>query len=215
MSKKTDVDTYQINAYSGHKFGKFFLDNILGYATNSYSTRRTIAVINANSSSNYHGDSYLAKIKGGYNYKLDSNLTLTPEAMINYVHNRINGHTETGAGNMSLHTHKSSSDFLEGRLGVALSQETISNSKTKFLTTVRASYGYDFIGDRQTTVSNFQDQTASFSNQISKMNRNSIKLGTSLDIINTNNISLKLDYTFEHKTSYNSHTGLIKAKYEF
>ncbi len=214
--KKTNVDTYQVNAYSSHNYGKhFFLDNILGVAFSSYDSRRNIDIINSYATSSYNGNSIVAKIKAGYNQNLNNNFTLTPEVMINYVHNTINGHSETGAGNMSLHTNKSNSDFLEGRAGLALGHKTITANKTILLSTIRASYGYDFIGDKQTTVSNFQDQTSSFSNQISKMNRNSIKLGASLDIININDISLKLDYTYEHKTSYNSHTGLIKAKYEF
>jgi outer membrane autotransporter protein len=213
LDKKTAVDTYQVNAYSSQMFGQYFLDSILGYATNSYNS--TASISNSPSYSKYRGNSYVAKIKGGYNYKLDNNFILTPEVMVNYVHNKINAHEDRDSGNQLLNIHAASSDFLEGRLGLALGHQLITKNKTRFLTAIRASYGHDFIGDRHTTVSNFVDQSASFSSQISKVNRNSLKLGSSLDIVQINNVSLKFDYTYEHKTSYHSHTGIVKAKYEF
>ncbi len=111
-NKKTNVDTYQINAYSSHTYGKhFFLDNILGYASSAYNSSRTISLVNSYATSSYNGDSIIAKIKAGYAHNLQSNLTITPEIMVNYVYNRINGHEEVGAGNMNLHTNRASSEF--------------------------------------------------------------------------------------------------------
>jgi outer membrane autotransporter protein len=213
--KQTDVDTYQANIYNGKTFGKYFLDTIVGFAWNDYNSNRAIPSINKTAESNYQGQSYISKARTGFIQDIGHGFNLIPELSLSFVHNRNNNYSETGAGSMNLDVQGSSTNFLEGRGGLKLGYHTITKEGTKITPEIRVSYGYDFIGDRQTITSNFAGQTATFSSLSSKVDQRSFRAGAGIDFANINEITLSADYNYERKSEYYSHSGSLKARYSF
>ena len=146
---------------------------------------------------------------------LGSGFSLTPELLLNYVHNRNDDYAEAGAGTLNLEVQGTSTNFLEARAGLRLGYYTTTNKGTIITPEIRASYGYDFLGQRQTITSNFAGQTAVFSSLASKVDRNSLRIGAGIDVTNDNDVTFSLDYNFEKKSEYQSHYGFVKARYGF
>lgn len=213
--KRTTVDTYQANIYHGKNFGKYFFDSMVGFAWNEYNSNRAINSIAKNAQAKYAGQSYISKIRTGFIKNIGSGFNLIPQISLNYVHNRNSRYAENGAGTMNLEVQGSSSNFLEGRVGLKLGYFAKTKEGGQIIPELRASYGYDFIGDRQTITSNFAGQTATFTSLAAKVDPRSFRAGMGVEFININQITLSADYNYEKKTEYYSHSGSLKARYDF
>lgn len=213
--KTTNIDTYQINAYSGHSFGKYFLDTVLGFAWNDYTSNRTISVVNSLAKSNYQGQTYITKVRSGFVKDIGNGFNITPETSLNFVRNNTNNYTENGAGTLNLNVKGSSSNFLEGRLGLNLGYRMTTKKHTKISPKISTSYGYNFLNDRQTTTSNFVGQTATFNNLSSKIDPKSLKLGGGIDIYGTNSFVVSGEYIMEKRDKYQSHSGVLRIRFEY
>lgn len=213
--KRTDVDTYQANLYYGKTFGKYFFDTIVGFAWNEYHANRSIMGVNQAATAKYSGQSYISKARAGLNKELGSGFSVIPQVSINFVHNANSAYLEDGAGTANLEVQASATNFLEGRAGVKLSHYMMTKMGSELTQEIRASYGYDFIGDRQTITSNFAGQTASFTAVSAKIDQRSFKMGVGVELTNIHEMTLSLDYNFEKKSDYQSHSGLLKARYGF
>ncbi len=213
--KTTNIDTYQINAYSGHSFGKYFLDTVLGFAWNDYTSNRTISVVNSVANANYQGQTYITKVRGGFVKDIGNGFNITPETSLNFVRNDTNNYTENGAGTVNLNVKGSSSNFLEGRLGLNLGYRMTTKKHTKISPKISASYGYNFLNNRQTTTSNFVGQTATFNNLSSKIDPKSLKLGGGIDIYGANSFVVSGEYIMEKRDKYQSHSGVLRVRFEY
>lgn len=212
--KRTAVNTYQANIYHGKNFGKYFLDSMIGFAWNEYDSSRSIAAISRNAQAKYTGQSYISKIRTGFIHDING-FNVIPEISLNYVHNRNNNYKENGAGTMNLEVQSSSTHFLEGRAGIKIGYFTKTKNGGQIIPEIRASYGYDFIGDRQTITSNFSGQTATFTSLAAKMDPRSFRAGMGIEFIDINAITLSADYSYERKSEFFSHSGSLKARYDF
>ena len=213
--KTTNIDTYQINAYSGHSFGKYFLDTVLGFAWNDYTSNRLISSVNRLANSNYQGQTYITKVRSGFVKDIGNGFNITPEASLNFVRNNTDSYTENGAGSVNLDVKSSSSNFLEGRLGLNLGYEMTTKKHTKISPKISASYGYNFLNNRQTTTSNFVGQTATFNNLSSKNDPKSLKIGGGIDIYGANSFVVSGEYIMEKRNKYQSHSGVLRVRFEY
>lgn len=213
--KKTNIDTYQINAYGGKTFGKYFVDSIIGFSWNEYDSSRIISSVNSQANANYNGRSYVAKIRTGVNQVLGNGFSISPNASLNYVHNSTSDYTETGADTLSLQVKGSSTNFLEARVGTTLSYETVTKKGTKVTPKVIASYGNNFLSSTQTISSNFVGQAVTFNTVSAKLDPRSLKIGAGIDLYDLDSMTISAEYIMEMKQKYQSHSGLLKAKYDF
>ncbi len=213
--KTTDVNTYQFNLYGGKIFGDYYANAILGYAANRYKSLRIIPSVSQNASAEYNGHTYVGMIKGGHNFTLAKGLRLSPEVTVTAANNNVNNYSENGAGSMNLQVKNSSTNFLETRVGMILDYTAVTSKKTKIRPALKLSYGYDWVGAKQNSTSNFVGQTSSFASQGSKVEKRSIKIGAGLDVFRIENIALGLEYTYEYRYNYFSNSGSLQARYSF
>lgn len=213
--KRIGVETYQINAYSGHLFGKYFLDTIGAFALSNYESYRTISSIGATANASFDGQGYAAKIRGGYVKKLDHDFSLIPEASLMFANNNVSDYSENGAGTMNLDVRSNATNFLEGRIGLNLNYKATTKKGSILTPQLKASYGYDFIGKRQSTVSSFFGQSSTFTTVSSKYDPSSFRAGGALDFYQLNSITLSSEYSLELKSKYQSHSGSVRGTYRF
>lgn len=216
--KKTLVSTIGVSIYNEQNFGKYFLDNIVNFSWNQFSSQREIEAANANTSSRYNGQIYGAKILGGWIENFQHGLSLTPEFSVSFLHNNIGSYSEKGAEELNLKVGAMSANFLEIRAGLNLgwiAKVAEFPEFKKVASSVRISYGYSLINDAPDLVSNFEGQNSSFNSKISNVDRGSLKLGMAFYAYHAEATTFGLDYDFEKRATYQSHFVLARVKQEF
>lgn len=213
--KKIDVDSYQANLYSSYDFDRYFINGLVGIALNKYSSDRILNDRSAIASSNYSGNTYTARVEVGTNYQLINDLVLAPILLVSAAQNRVNNYSENGAGLSNLNVRNDYVNFFETRFGAELGKEVIISKTDKIRPKISASYGYDFAGDKQNATLNFVGQSASFQSSGGNVAKESLKLGTGIEIYHLSSFKFNFDYGFETKKSYQAHNGSLKVKYSF
>lgn len=212
------ITTHQINFYSSQNFGKFFLDNVVGLAWNQFSSNRSILVLNSNATARYFGQTYAARMSGGFVKNFRRGFSLTPELSLNFLRNNIEGYSENGADTLNLKVRGVAADFLEGQVGLNLGWATKVKKIpefTKLVTSLKTSYGYSFINDAPNTTANFIGQSSNFNWQITQTDRQSLRLGGAIEAYYLNDVTFAFEYGLEKKTSYQSHFVALKIRQEF
>lgn len=208
--KKTSIDSYQINIYSGHDFEKYFINNLIGFVWNNYKSSRAISAAASIASAEYSGQNYIARIEGGGNFKLAKNYILTPSATITAAHNTVENYSEKHAETLNLQVRTASSNFFETRFGANLKKD-FSFKNIDINPEVFASYGYDFAGAKQRTSSNFIGQSITFDSTSNNLASASFKTGFATTIQKI----LHLNYTHEKRINYQANSLELKVVYKF
>lgn len=216
--KKTSALTYQLNFYSSQNFSKFFLDYFGGIAFSQYSSERAIPAVSASAKANFNGASYIAKIRAGSIKKLSRRINFIPEMSASFMQGMVGKYTEKGADSLNLNVRSTSSKILEGRIGAALSFtdkiRELSEFK-KFVTTIRTSYGYNFINSYDDVVSSFSGQNSTFNSQVSPLDPGSFRIGAEINGYHIEDTIFGIDYQFEKRATYQSHFVALKVLQEF
>lgn len=118
---RTNIDSYQATAYISHEPGPWFLNAAVSVGANDYSGRRDIVFpgVNRRAHASYNGDAFTAFATTGWHLQ-SGRMTITPLASLQYSHIRIDGYTETGAGDVDLNIQARHYDFVESTLGVKI-----------------------------------------------------------------------------------------------
>jgi len=214
ITKNTNVDSYQINAYGGFAADKFFINGIAGLALNKYNSSRTVEGLGFSANADYGGQTYLAKVESGMDYDLEDGITLTPIISLLFLHNKIGEYTETGAGTLNLSAQSYKTNFLEGRAGGILNYNFTYNGM-KLNPQLTASVGHDFIGDEAAPTCNFVGYSMPFKSQSQTNQKSSIMIGSSVNIYAKNSVTFSADYNMEHKKRYNANYAGINLRYNF
>lgn len=214
-SKKTDLKAYQVSLYSDHKFGKFFIDNILAFSFNEYESSREMSSLALTANSNYNGKSYFGKIRGGFVNKISDNLSFIPESSLTFSNNSVEDYTEKNADTMNLNVRYGSTNFLEGRIGLNLNYNLETEAKSIINCQLKSSFGYDFLGKENKINSNFIGQSLSFVTKTTKYDPKSFRIGSSLNFLKSSSTEFSLEYGLELKSKYKSNLGLLKMAHKF
>ena len=217
-TKINSISSYQLNFFRGQKFDEYFLDMIVGGAFHQYDSRRAVTALKANTTANYNGQSYVAKIKSGFVKEFDYDLKLIPEFSLNFLRSKIDGYLERGSDTLNLKVGGVSANFLEARIGANFGIiGKIPNIKEckKILALLKISYGYNIINSQPTTTARFIGSDVSFNTKISQIDRSSLRAGFEFDFIHTDDVTFSLDYMMEKRSSLQSHFLVVKARQEF
>ena len=211
--QKADIDSYQGNLYGTYNMGQWYTDGLLGYAYQKFDTTRVIAA-NPNANGSFNGETYTARIDGGYHYMTSNGLDIIPNSALTYYYNHTNGYTETGAGGMDLHVNSDNNSSLIGRIGVDVAHDFHQNSAI-IRPVLRVGYLYQFTNDQVSTTSQFTGGGATFNTKDASPAKSTFDAGASLDIFRADNISFAADYDFEAKSGYTSNSGMLRARFNF
>lgn len=215
-NKTNDIDTYQVNLFGTHDFGNnFYADGIAGFAWNHFDTERDIPGAGARAEGDFNGQTYLARIGGGYRYYVGkTNFDITPTVNLTYAHSDFDDYTEKGAGALNLRVSNDSVDILEPRVGVKAGY-TFKSDTMRIRPEVRASYGYDVIGDNQVTQSTFTGTTATFRTEGADAQQGGLDVGAGIDLISHNNVTVSADYDYQVKKDFDDNSALVRIRYDF
>ena len=209
----SDIDSYQLNAYGSYNMGQWYTDGLLGGAFHKFNTDRTIVGTGV-ANGDYNGETYTARVGGGYRIPTSKGIDVTPNSSLTYSYNHAQGYTETGAGGLNTTVKSADTQALVGRLGADLGYSFNYNSML-VRPVLRAAFLYDFVGDQQSTTAQFTGGGATFKVKDASPARASYNLGASLNVARTDNITFSADYDFQGKSDYTSHSGVLRARYSF
>jgi uncharacterized protein with beta-barrel porin domain len=211
--KRTDIDTYQLNLYSGQSFGDYFLNEIVGLAINKYTSTRGITVSGETARGNYYGQTYVGRIEGGLR-KSFGNFILTPSTTLTLANNRTAGYSEQGS-NAGLDVKQNSTNLFEAKAGASLGYDFEISEETRIYPEIRLSYGQLLGRTDNKITSSFSGSSSSFSVPNSQLQRKTIFIGTGISLFSSDSITVSANYDIEKKKNYIAHSTSAKFKYEF
>jgi len=212
--KSTNIDTYQASIYGNTQLDSYFVNGAITYSFNEYSSNRKISVINSQATAKYNGNTYAAKVELGRNYKF-ADAIITPTIALTAARNQINDYSETGAGNVNLAVKNNDTSLFEARFGTKITKQFVASGRSKINPSLKLSYGYDFIGDKQRVTANFVGQSNSFTSSSNSMPQGSLRANFATEIFYMDSFSFDLEYGFDYRNSYQAHSGSVKGKYQF
>lgn len=213
--KSTNLNTYQFNLYAAKDFSNYFINAMLGFAYNEYSSLRKISIFNMEARAKYSGQTYIAKIEAGSNFRMEDDYIVTPLFSITTAKNVIDNYQETGAEDLNLGIKNNSTSFFETRGGVNVSKALQLSRKQKIQPNFGISYGYDFAGSKQKTRATFVGQDAGFDAKSANIPQGSLRFEVGSKIFYMNSYSFDLVYSFDLRNNYYAHSGSVRAKYDF
>lgn len=224
-NKVTNVESYQANIYSSKFFGKYFASAILGFAWNDNKSTRVISDASLVAKAKYNSYSYVSKVAAGavYNNISNSGFNLIPEISTTFVNSKTNSYSESQAGNLNLAVKRNYSEYLEARAKIGIEYKAtrlnkiskILKNQIHFKPKLMASYGYNFLNEKQSTVSNFIGQSTTFNTISEKISPSSVRIGGSLLFQDTDSSEISFDYVNERRSGYSSHFGGVKVGFKF
>lgn len=214
-STNSQIDNYHLSLYGVYDLNKWFADAMVGYGLHKYDSVRKLLVnsVANNAKASWDGQQYSAKIGGGYRYDINSKLQIIPLTSLSFSHLAQDAYNEHGSG-ANLHIKNSDNNKLEAAIGSVLNYKFIADS-FDVVTKLIAQYKYDFINDNGETSYSFIGTNGTFLQKNAKIARNRFDFGLGADLLSRNNVSVSLDYNLGLKQNYQSHTGMIKFKYNF
>jgi outer membrane autotransporter protein len=213
--KQTSISSYQANLYAGYVKDNYFTNGFIGFVWNDYKSSRYIPTVNSVARGNYNGQSYVARIESGFNKKLGEGFILAPTIAITAAENNISNYSEDGAGTLNLNVRTKSNSFFEARSGLNLSNSFKAKNNLIIKPEIFASYGYDFSGSKQKTSSNFIGQSGTINASAANIAKGSWKAGVGLKIYGTEDVSVSMNYTAEHRQNYLGNSGELRVRVGF
>ena len=213
----TDVNNYGLTLYSTLGLGQqMFVDSQLGYAYNKVgSDRHNVGFAGVTASGRTNSDQYNAKVALGRDYAVDNGTILTPDVSAAYTYLNTKGYTETGSG-ANLSVGSSSQSVLNLGIGVKAAWKLKNADGSMMKPTLNVGYAYDAIGDRIDTTSTFVGSPGSaFVTAGPRPERNQFNAGAGFTYMTTANWDMSANYNYQYKTSYQSHTGTVRATAHF
>lgn len=210
----TDIDSYGLTLYGTQKLNNnFYVDGSLGYTFHDFDSKRvvTVGAVNQTLKADFDGNEYIAKIGAGRNFATGccSDLIITPFADLRYSHLDLDGYTENG-GTAALKVDDESVDSLKSSLGVKFAAEL-----KGFTPEFRAAWVHEFGDVEAESTSTYATGGAKFKTKGLEVDRDAALIGASVDFAEVKGWELSVNYDGEFKSDYDSHTGSVKAKYNF
>lgn len=203
----TKLRSYQLTAYGTKELGAAYVEGMLAYTDHKYATRRAVPQ-SLVATGDFGGDQWTAKVGGGYRMKSGAT-TFTPLASLTYSTLTRKGYTELNGGGANLTYAGQTTDSIKSGLGFSLSSES-----EKITPEVHLIWSHEFGDRRVDTTSNFAGG-ARFTTTGMEIDRNSYNLGGSLKYATSKTSNVAVQYDYDTRSGYNSHTAQLTGRWAF
>jgi uncharacterized protein with beta-barrel porin domain len=206
------VDSYQLTAYGQHYWGQVFVDGQVGVGYDSFNQRRAVGFIGNMAHATYDGQHYLAKLGGGYDIPVSGGVTLTPLAGLQSLRAVSGGYTETGS-NDNLTVNRHGTESLTQDIGgkVAWTAATDWGSLTPEF---RLAWVHDYVQGAITTTGTMVNNP-SYASGTARPASDGARVNVAATLETVGDLSLRAEYEGEARQNYQSHTGMLKATWNF
>jgi len=217
-STDSDIDGYQLTLYGDHDFGQgTFVEGVATYGWNSIdSSRHDVGGISGlQANAQYDSKTYGLHGGVGHSFGFANTASLTPKAYAQYLVYDADTYTETGAGSANLTVDSEATKQLNLGVELELANKYTMTDGSLLKPSVSVGYKHDVKGDGVNQNATFAAGGGSFVANGTDVDNDTFSAGAGLDYYSTGNIQLTLDYGYDNKDAYDSHTGIARASYRF
>lgn len=214
----TEVDSYQFTLYGDYDLDKStYVSGQMAYSFNDNDTTRhnVGGISGVTATGGYDSDQISARVEVGRAYPMDGTLTLTPSVNMAYMHYSADTYTETGAGTANLTVDSDSMNAFELGLGVAAAWTLEQADGSVLKPVLSLGVRHDLIGDEFEATNTFAGGGTAFKTKGFDTADTTLDAGVGVTYFSTENWDLTANYDVEYKSDYVSHSGLLKAAYNF
>jgi uncharacterized protein with beta-barrel porin domain len=218
-------DSYQLTAYGQHYWGQFFVDGQVGVGYDTFRQRRNIGYLGVTGNNmayaNFDGQHYLAKLGGGYDIPMSGGVTLTPLAGLQGLRAVSAGYTETSAAE-NLAVKRRGVQSLTQDIGGKVSWSSSTDWGT-LTPELRLAWVHDYIQGQLNTAATVVGglgggslgASTSFPSLTARPASDGARVNVAATLDTVGDMSLRAEYEGEARQNYQSHTGMLKATWNF
>jgi len=215
FSSQSGIDSYQLGLYGSFKRKSYYIDGVYSFAYNRYDSSRKIsfAGLDRTPVSKYGGQQYSLYLEGGRSFE-HKKFEITPLLSMQYARLNIDGYTEKNADAANLTVDGQGYNLLQSGLGGKIAY-TIQKKNFSIIPDLHFKWLYNLVNDKQQATSTFTGGGASFAASGFNPPRSSYNFGTKWTLLAKYNTSFSLNYDYEVKPDFYSHSGFINIRHEF
>ena len=199
--RDTDIESHNLFVYGQYQPSKWFVRGMMNYGMADYTEKANI--LGYTKKAKYDVDNYGARAYVGYN--LDNGFT--PESGLRYTHIKQDKYTDTLDQTVKTDT----VDVLTAVVGVNYATK-VETKGFKWTPKAHFDVTYDLLTDRSNATVNVG--TSVYNIKGEKLERLGAEAGVAAEM-SVNNWDFTLGYDLGIRKDYQSHTGKLKAKYNF
>lgn len=210
---KTKASNLFFSVYGRHDYeNNWFGQGVVGFGSGNVKNSENRVVAGGKEVARAKYDTMLFSVEAltGYNYKVSSDVNLTPMAGVRYVKVNDSGYTEKGTTYQNLSVSKKAVDKLYGVFGAKVSSATEMNG-TNLTPEAHAFVNYDLLGQKNKTTVTLNGLSGSIDVAQAKAARVNYNLGTSV-MAKVESFEYGLGYDAKFADKYTAHQGTLKVK---
>ncbi len=212
---KGTVLTTQLALYATWYQGHWFVDGAAGGGINWYTTHESAPAFGGNREAEFSGTHLTARVGTGYDWMVNSQLTITPYASIQDTHFNLDGYTTHGLGLLDLKVSNKAFDALQSRIG-AKAAYTFSRGGYTFTPELHSYYLHNFGADqRLTTSASFVGGGPTFSTIGPARDRDVWNVGLGLTMAKIGRVTLTGTYDYLGGSTSSDHQVSARFKTDF
>lgn len=202
-SRNIDIDSSTIFLYGQYKPDDWYVNTVLNYTFSDYSEQGD--VLGTPVTADYTTNAFGAQLMAGY----DLVGGVTPELGLRYLHVNSSDYTNS----LGIKDELESTDYLTGVIGAKYGATFVANGDTLLHPEVHAAFKYDLISDGSSAVVTMPG-VAAYTLNGDSLSRAGGEFGIGLTLTQQS-VDISLTYDLEVRKDYTSHTGMLKARYNF
>lgn len=213
----TEIDSYQVAVYGDYDLDEHtYLTGQVSYTWSENDTTRNPGGLSSLvAKGSYDASQINVRAELARDYGMSGGLTLTPSVLANYVHYDADGYTETGAGGANLRVDSDSLNVFEVGVGVDAAWKVENNDGSYVKPVLSAGVRHDLVGDEFEATNTFTGGGSAFKVEGFDPAQTTFDVGAGVTYFTTGGWDLSAEYDYEFKSDYDSHSGLVKASYNF
>ena len=209
-----DISSYQLTGYFGRSFERWYIDGMVAYAYQDYSTKRNTHLTGV-AKGDFDGQLYGMRVIAGMPFALSDKLRLTPLLGFETFRVEQGGYTESGAGVLSLAVKSDDVSRLRSLLGVELSSSMKLADSSVLSPAVKLLWRHEFENDGATANSAFVGGGGQFETTGQKAIRDVYALSGRLNWEMSDRFELALELGAEAGEKYQSLNGQVFGRWRF
>jgi outer membrane autotransporter protein len=209
----SEIDTYQLTLYGHKNFKNWYLESMLAYAYQDYTTNRFTGAGTAKA--DFNGDSVALRVVAGKPITVKEKYKFSPYAGVELIHISQDSYTEKGAGALLLNVSSLSEDLVRGLLGVEVSRNIQRDSGLKMRPSLRVGVRHEFNDSSIDATTALIGGTGSVTTKGPAFNQNTYTVDAGLDIQKSDNMTISLSLGGEKSSDYYGYNGQVVARWRF
>ena len=208
------MDSYQLTLYGTYRHGRAFIDGQLGTGWNHFRQNRAIPFLAETASASFDGRQYLAHALAGYDLPVGGpgDMLITPLVGLSWLRAHNGAYGETGAGAADLSVKGQTLDGLTQELGVKTAW-SFATGFGQLVPEVTTQWVHDYTHGAVATSGVIGGET--FVVTVPRGAADGARIGTAATLKRNERLSFGAEYNGELRAGYRSHTGSLKARWQF